>query len=180
MVCVFLLFLLTRRDVVLCLGSFFSRDDTDKMEELKPEDQDGDLKVPLEEEEEKEPYPTPDTPVGDDDNDDDNLPEVPVGPRPQRLSDLSIKEKTPPIPEGSAFFIFSHTNPVRVACHKLINHHIFTNLILVFIMLSSVSLAAEDPIRNFSARNIVCLLQQSYRKITFDSIKIIFTSMKVI
>uniref|UniRef100_A0A674E704 Voltage-dependent L-type calcium channel subunit alpha n=1 Tax=Salmo trutta TaxID=8032 RepID=A0A674E704_SALTR len=92
---------------------------------------------------------------GDDDNDDDNLPEVPVGPRPQRLSDLSIKEKTPPIPEGSAFFIFSNTNPVRVACHKLINHHIFTNLILVFIMLSSVSLAAEDPIRNFSARNII-------------------------
>ena len=44
---------------------------------------------------------------------------------------------------------------IRVFCHKLINHHIFTNLILVFIMLSSVSLAAEDPIRNFSARNIV-------------------------
>lgn len=44
---------------------------------------------------------------------------------------------------------------VRVFCHKLINHHIFTNLILVFIMLSSVSLAAEDPIRNLSARNIV-------------------------
>uniref|UniRef100_A0A665U6B8 Voltage-dependent L-type calcium channel subunit alpha n=1 Tax=Echeneis naucrates TaxID=173247 RepID=A0A665U6B8_ECHNA len=43
----------------------------------------------------------------------------------------------------------------RVFCHKLINHQIFTNLILVFIMLSSVSLAAEDPIRNFSARNII-------------------------
>ncbi|CAB1336266.1 unnamed protein product [Coregonus sp. 'balchen'] len=55
-----------------------ARDDTDKMEELKPEGQDGDLKVPLEEEEGKEPYPTPDTPVGDDDNDDDNLPEVPI------------------------------------------------------------------------------------------------------
>ncbi|KAG7273279.1 hypothetical protein CRUP_009707 [Coryphaenoides rupestris] len=38
---------------------------------------------------------------------------------------------------------------------ELINHHIFTNLILVFIMLSSVSLAAEDPIRNLSARNII-------------------------
>uniref|UniRef100_A0A6Q2ZR37 Voltage-dependent L-type calcium channel subunit alpha n=1 Tax=Esox lucius TaxID=8010 RepID=A0A6Q2ZR37_ESOLU len=94
--------------------------------------------------------------VGDDDDDaDDQLPEVPAVPRPQRLSNFSIKEKTPPIPEGSAFFIFSSTNPVRVACHKLINHHIFTNLILVFIMLSSVSLAAEDPIRNFSARNII-------------------------
>uniref|UniRef100_A0A669BPG4 Voltage-dependent L-type calcium channel subunit alpha n=1 Tax=Oreochromis niloticus TaxID=8128 RepID=A0A669BPG4_ORENI len=84
-----------------------------------------------------------------------SLPEVPSGPRPQRLSELTIKEKIPPIPEGSAFFIFSSTNPFRVFCHKLINHQIFTNLILVFIMLSSVSLAAEDPIRNFSARNII-------------------------
>uniref|UniRef100_A0A4W5NIP5 Voltage-dependent L-type calcium channel subunit alpha n=1 Tax=Hucho hucho TaxID=62062 RepID=A0A4W5NIP5_9TELE len=103
-------------------------------------------------EEEKEPYPTPDTPGKLFCSE---LPEVPIGPRPQRLSDLSVKEKTPPIPEGSAFFIFSNTNLVRVACHKLTNHHIFTNLILVFIMLSSVSLAAEDPIRNFSARNII-------------------------
>uniref|UniRef100_A0A8C7Z4D2 Voltage-dependent L-type calcium channel subunit alpha n=1 Tax=Oryzias sinensis TaxID=183150 RepID=A0A8C7Z4D2_9TELE len=81
-------------------------------------------------------------------------PDVPSGPRPV-ISDLVKKEKITPIPEGSAFFIFSNTNPVRVFCHKLINHHIFTNLILVFIMLSSVSLAAEDPIRNLSARNIV-------------------------
>ncbi|XP_069393099.1 calcium channel, voltage-dependent, L type, alpha 1D subunit, a isoform X17 [Paralichthys olivaceus] len=94
----------------------------------------------------------------EEDNDDaaaeEEDPEVPSGPRPV-ISDLVKKEKITPIPEGSAFFIFSTTNPVRVFCHKLINHHIFTNLILVFIMLSSVSLAAEDPIRNFSARNIV-------------------------
>ncbi|XP_062258130.1 calcium channel, voltage-dependent, L type, alpha 1D subunit, a [Platichthys flesus] len=94
----------------------------------------------------------------EEDNDDtaaeEEDPEVPSGPRPV-LSDLVKKEKITPIPEGSAFFIFSTTNPVRVFCHKLINHHIFTNLILVFIMLSSVSLAAEDPIRNFSARNII-------------------------
>ncbi|CAB1354124.1 unnamed protein product, partial [Coregonus sp. 'balchen'] len=81
-------------------------------------------------------------------------PEVPAGPRPA-ISELVKKEKITPIPDGSAFFIFSKTNPIRVGCHKLINHHIFTNLILVFIMLSSVSLAAEDPIRNFSARNII-------------------------
>uniref|UniRef100_A0A8C5CD05 Voltage-dependent L-type calcium channel subunit alpha n=1 Tax=Gadus morhua TaxID=8049 RepID=A0A8C5CD05_GADMO len=81
-------------------------------------------------------------------------PEVPSGPRPP-ISELVKKEKITPIPEGSAFFIFSNTNPIRVGCHKLINHHIFTNLILVFIMLSSASLAAEDPIRNFSARNII-------------------------
>uniref|UniRef100_A0A3Q0QZ65 Voltage-dependent L-type calcium channel subunit alpha n=1 Tax=Amphilophus citrinellus TaxID=61819 RepID=A0A3Q0QZ65_AMPCI len=94
-------------------------------------------------------------PVCDDGTDNEDLPDVPSGPRPQRLSELTIKEKVPPIPEGSAFFIFSSTNPFRVFCHKLINHQIFTNLILVFIMLSSVSLAAEDPIRNFSARNII-------------------------
>uniref|UniRef100_A0A8C4F239 Voltage-dependent L-type calcium channel subunit alpha n=1 Tax=Dicentrarchus labrax TaxID=13489 RepID=A0A8C4F239_DICLA len=81
-------------------------------------------------------------------------PEVPSGPRPV-ISELVKKEKITPIPEGSAFFIFSSTNPFRVFCHRLINHHIFTNLILVFIMLSSASLAAEDPIRNFSARNII-------------------------
>uniref|UniRef100_A0A8C5I3X4 Voltage-dependent L-type calcium channel subunit alpha n=1 Tax=Gouania willdenowi TaxID=441366 RepID=A0A8C5I3X4_GOUWI len=94
----------------------------------------------------------------EEDNDDtageEEDPEVPSGPRPA-ISELVKKEKIIPIPEGSAFFIFSNTNPFRVFCHKLINHHIFTNLILVFIMLSSVSLAAEDPIRNFSARNIV-------------------------
>uniref|UniRef100_A0A669AWK2 Voltage-dependent L-type calcium channel subunit alpha n=1 Tax=Oreochromis niloticus TaxID=8128 RepID=A0A669AWK2_ORENI len=105
--------------------------------------------------ENKELYPSSDSPVCDDGTDNDELPEVPSGPRPQRLSELTIKEKIPPIPEGSAFFIFSSTNPFRVFCHKLINHQIFTNLILVFIMLSSVSLAAEDPIRNFSARNII-------------------------
>uniref|UniRef100_UPI0037E9A94A voltage-dependent L-type calcium channel subunit alpha-1D n=1 Tax=Semicossyphus pulcher TaxID=241346 RepID=UPI0037E9A94A len=91
----------------------------------------------------------------DNDNDNDNFKDVMPGPRRQRLSELTIKEKTPPIPVGSAFFIFSSTNPFRVFCHKLINHQIFTNLILIFIMLSSVSLAAEDPIRNFSARNII-------------------------
>uniref|UniRef100_A0A3Q4A9Q4 Voltage-dependent L-type calcium channel subunit alpha n=1 Tax=Mola mola TaxID=94237 RepID=A0A3Q4A9Q4_MOLML len=105
--------------------------------------------------EDKELYPAIDLPVCDNDNNNDDLPEVPLGPRPQRLSDLTMKDKTPPIPVGSAFFIFSSTNPFRVFCHKLINHQIFTNLILVFIMLSSVSLAAEDPIRNFSARNII-------------------------
>ncbi|KAL1021394.1 hypothetical protein UPYG_G00012740 [Umbra pygmaea] len=133
-----------------------SRSDIEKTEELRSVGQDGDSKVPLEEQGVVQNEPYTNTAVGNDDDDDNyDLPEVPAGPRPHRLSDFSIKEKTPPIPEGSAFFLFSSTNPVRVACHKLTNHHIFTNLILVFIMLSSVSLAAEDPIRNFSARNII-------------------------
>ncbi|XP_060736720.1 voltage-dependent L-type calcium channel subunit alpha-1D isoform X12 [Tachysurus vachellii] len=81
--------------------------------------------------------------------------DVPSEPRPQKLSEFTLKEKIPPIPEGSAFFIFSHTNPFRMGCYRLINHQIFTNITLVFIMLSSFSLAAEDPIRNLSARNII-------------------------
>uniref|UniRef100_A0A8D2NF75 Voltage-dependent L-type calcium channel subunit alpha n=1 Tax=Zonotrichia albicollis TaxID=44394 RepID=A0A8D2NF75_ZONAL len=104
-------------------------------------------------EEDKDPYPPCDVPVGEDEEEEEDEPEVPAGPRPRRISELNMKEKITPIPEGSAFFIFSSTNPIRVGCHRLINHHIFTNLILVFIMLSSVSLAAEDPIRSHSFRN---------------------------
>ncbi|KAG8554629.1 hypothetical protein GDO81_003850 [Engystomops pustulosus] len=70
-----------------------------------------------------------------------------------KLAEFAPKEKVLPIPEGSAFFILSNTNPLRVGCHRLIHHHIFTNLILVFIILSSISLAAEDPIRAHSFRN---------------------------
>lgn len=43
----------------------------------------------------------------------------------------------------------------RVLCHKIVNHNIFTNLILFFILLSSISLAAEDPVKNDSFRNQV-------------------------
>ncbi|XP_024914927.1 voltage-dependent L-type calcium channel subunit alpha-1F [Cynoglossus semilaevis] len=44
---------------------------------------------------------------------------------------------------------------LRVACHNLIHHHYFTNFILIFIIFSSISLAAEDPIKSHSFRNIV-------------------------
>ncbi|KYO29798.1 hypothetical protein Y1Q_0023159 [Alligator mississippiensis] len=104
------------------------------------------------EDEDKDPYPPCDVP-GEEEEEEEEEPEVPAGPRPRRISELNMKEKITPIPEGSAFFIFSSTNPIRVGCHRLINHHIFTNLILVFIMLSSISLAAEDPIRSHSFRN---------------------------
>lgn len=43
----------------------------------------------------------------------------------------------------------------RVLCHKIVNHNIFTNLILFFILLSSISLAAEDPVQSDSFRNTV-------------------------
>uniref|UniRef100_A0A3Q2D7H6 Voltage-dependent L-type calcium channel subunit alpha n=1 Tax=Cyprinodon variegatus TaxID=28743 RepID=A0A3Q2D7H6_CYPVA len=65
------------------------------------------------------------------------------------------KEKIVPIPDGSSFFLLGKKNCLRVACHNLIHHHYFTNFILIFIILSSISLAAEDPIKSHSFRNIV-------------------------
>ncbi|XP_014798715.1 PREDICTED: voltage-dependent L-type calcium channel subunit alpha-1D isoform X2 [Calidris pugnax] len=136
----------------------------ESLENKKSDKSEGDQKKPKDskvtiteygegEDEDKDPYPPCDVPVGEDEEEEEDEPEVPAGPRPRRISELNMKEKITPIPEGSAFFIFSSTNPIRVGCHRLINHHIFTNLILVFIMLSSVSLAAEDPIRSHSFRN---------------------------
>uniref|UniRef100_A0A8C3EX61 Voltage-dependent L-type calcium channel subunit alpha n=1 Tax=Corvus moneduloides TaxID=1196302 RepID=A0A8C3EX61_CORMO len=50
----------------------------------------------------------------------------------------------------------SHVLVFRVHCHRIVNDNIFTNLILFFILLSSISLAAEDPVRHLSFRNQVC------------------------
>ncbi|XP_035282347.1 voltage-dependent L-type calcium channel subunit alpha-1C isoform X16 [Anguilla anguilla] len=101
------------------------------------------------ENEEKNPYPANDFPGEEEDEE----PEMPVGPRPRPLSDIQLKEKAIPMPEARAFFVFTHTNKFRVLCHKIVNHNIFTNLILFFILLSSISLAAEDPVKNDSFRN---------------------------
>ena len=43
----------------------------------------------------------------------------------------------------------------RKLCHRIINATTFTNIILLFILLSSISLAAEDPIDPMSFRNQV-------------------------
>ncbi|XP_068020802.1 voltage-dependent L-type calcium channel subunit alpha-1S isoform X3 [Melanerpes formicivorus] len=99
----------------------------------------------------KDPYPSADFP-GDDEEDE---PEIPLSPRPRPLAELQLKEKAVPMPEASSFFIFSPTNKFRMLCHRIINATWFTNFILLFILLSSISLAAEDPIRAESFRNQV-------------------------
>ncbi|XP_067387893.1 voltage-dependent L-type calcium channel subunit alpha-1S isoform X2 [Emydura macquarii macquarii] len=99
----------------------------------------------------KDPYPSADFP-GDDEEDE---PEIPLSPRPRPLAELQLKEKAVPMPEASSFFIFSPTNKIRVLCHRIVNATWFTNFILLFILLSSISLAAEDPIRAESFRNEV-------------------------
>lgn len=52
------------------------------------------------------------------------------------------------------FFLFPPER-FRKLCFRIINHTKFTNLILLFILLSSISLAAEDPIDPKSFRNKV-------------------------
>ncbi|KAM8981856.1 voltage-dependent L-type calcium channel subunit alpha-1C isoform 5-T5 [Sarcophilus harrisii] len=101
------------------------------------------------ENEEKGSYPNPE--AGGEEEEEE--PEMPVGPRPRPLSELHLKEKAVPMPEASAFFIFGHNNRFRLQCHRIVNNNVFTNLILFFILLSSISLAAEDPVRHNSFRN---------------------------
>uniref|UniRef100_A0A8D2LWF0 Voltage-dependent L-type calcium channel subunit alpha n=1 Tax=Varanus komodoensis TaxID=61221 RepID=A0A8D2LWF0_VARKO len=91
----------------------------------------------LNENEEKNPYPTTETP----------------GLKPEKPE---ISKNRRPMKED---FIVSFSQQClidmmfRVHCHRIVNDNIFTNLILFFILLSSISLAAEDPVRHYSVRN---------------------------
>ncbi|KFO30595.1 Voltage-dependent L-type calcium channel subunit alpha-1C [Fukomys damarensis] len=142
------------------------------------------------ENEDKSPYPNPDAAVlvyvsgvtkdvnscyreGEDDEEE---PEMPVGPRPLPLSELHLKEKAVPMPEASAFFIFSPNNRFRLQCHRIVNDTIFTNLILFFILLSSISLAAEDPVQHTSFRNHILF----YFDIVFTTIFTIEIALKIL
>nr|XP_028684943.1 voltage-dependent L-type calcium channel subunit alpha-1C isoform X5 [Macaca mulatta] len=123
------------------------------------------------ENEDKSPYPNPET-TGEEDEEE---PEMPVGPRPRPLSELHLKEKAVPMPEASAFFVFSSNNRFRLQCHRIVNDTIFTNLILFFILLSSISLAAEDPVQHTSFRNHILF----YFDIVFTTIFTIEIALKM-
>uniref|UniRef100_A0A8C5ACV1 Voltage-dependent L-type calcium channel subunit alpha n=1 Tax=Gadus morhua TaxID=8049 RepID=A0A8C5ACV1_GADMO len=110
----------------------------------------------------KDPFPPADFP-GDDEEED---PDIPESPRPRPMADLQLKEEAVPMPEASSFFIFGPQNKFRKLCHRIINATTFTNIILLFILLSSISLAAEDPIDPMSFRNQVL----AYADIVFTSV----------
>uniref|UniRef100_A0A673HKL4 Voltage-dependent L-type calcium channel subunit alpha n=1 Tax=Sinocyclocheilus rhinocerous TaxID=307959 RepID=A0A673HKL4_9TELE len=110
----------------------------------------------------KDPFPPADFP-GDDEEEE---PEIPISPRPRPMADLQLKETVVPMPEASSFFIFGPQNKFRKLCHRIINHTTFTNIILLFILLSSISLAAEDPIDPHSFRNKVL----AYADIVFTTV----------
>ncbi|CAH1264655.1 CACNA1C [Branchiostoma lanceolatum] len=112
----------------------------------------------------------------EDDDDEEGLKPTPVGARPRRMSEVYIPDEKLPIPEYSAFFIFSHTNLLRKLCHKIITHPVFTNLILAFILISSAALAAEDPLKAESPRNKIL----GYMDYVFTSAFTIEIILKVI
>ncbi|XP_048065164.1 voltage-dependent R-type calcium channel subunit alpha-1E isoform X4 [Megalobrama amblycephala] len=68
------------------------------------------------------------------------------------------EEETPDAPKAPppvSMFIFKPNNPVRRACHYIVNLRYFEMSILLVITASSIALAAEDPVNTHSDRNKV-------------------------
>ncbi|XP_043095535.1 calcium channel, voltage-dependent, N type, alpha 1B subunit, a isoform X6 [Puntigrus tetrazona] len=72
----------------------------------------------------------------------------------KNLEDLNQSNPRPILP-FSSMFIFSQTNPVRRLCHYIVSLRYFEMCILVVIAMSSIALAAEDPVHANSPRNDV-------------------------
>ncbi|KAG7279266.1 hypothetical protein CRUP_033202 [Coryphaenoides rupestris] len=53
----------------------------------------------------------------------------------------------------SSMFVFGQTNPVRRLCHYVVNLRYFEMCILMVITMSSIALAAEDPVQANAPRN---------------------------
>ncbi|XP_064107830.1 muscle calcium channel subunit alpha-1-like isoform X37 [Macrobrachium nipponense] len=113
--------------------------------------------------------------MGEDEEGEEDGEDRPVGARPRRMSQDSTARKIKPLPPFSSFFIFSHTNRFRVFCHWVCNHSLFSNIILVCILISSGMLAAEDPLRSDSQRNTIL----NYFDIFFTSVFTVEICLKV-
>uniref|UniRef100_A0A8C4QZD7 Calcium voltage-gated channel subunit alpha1 B n=1 Tax=Eptatretus burgeri TaxID=7764 RepID=A0A8C4QZD7_EPTBU len=75
---------------------------------------------------------------------------------PDKLEQISSDQKCSKlILPFSSMFIFGSNNPVRRACHFVVNLRYFEMCILAVIGMSSIALAAEDPVKSESTRNQV-------------------------
>lgn len=74
---------------------------------------------------------------------------------PSRVSDLGPSQKIKPIPKARSLFLFTYDNRFRRACHYISNHRYFSNALLGCILVSSILLAAEDPVNYKSTTNDV-------------------------
>ncbi|XP_070193049.1 muscle calcium channel subunit alpha-1-like isoform X2 [Littorina saxatilis] len=121
------------------------RDEEDHNEETDEEEEGG-------EEDEEEDEEEEDDEEGEGGEDDEDTQSTA---RPRRMSELHISSKSKPIPQASSLFVFSPTNKFRMLCHKTCNHSYFSNVVLACILISSAMLAAEDPLRSESPRNLI-------------------------
>uniref|UniRef100_A0AAY4EIK8 Voltage-dependent N-type calcium channel subunit alpha n=1 Tax=Denticeps clupeoides TaxID=299321 RepID=A0AAY4EIK8_9TELE len=81
---------------------------------------------------------------------------VPINQEKRNLDDSNSNQTSPrPILPYSSMFVFSQTNPVRRLCHYIVSLRYFEMSILVVIVMSSIALAAEDPVQANSPRNNV-------------------------
>ncbi|XP_055541645.1 voltage-dependent calcium channel type A subunit alpha-1-like isoform X13 [Wyeomyia smithii] len=67
--------------------------------------------------------------------------------------DDDIPDGPKPMLPYSSMFVLSPTNPIRCAAHWVVNLRYFDFFIMVVISLSSIALAAEDPVDEESDRN---------------------------
>ncbi len=66
-----------------------------------------------------------------------------------------LANQAPPVLPYSSMFIFSSTNAFRCAIHAVVTFPLFDVAIMLVIIASSISLAAEDPVNELSERNIM-------------------------
>ncbi|XP_024115896.1 calcium channel, voltage-dependent, N type, alpha 1B subunit, a isoform X2 [Oryzias melastigma] len=75
------------------------------------------------------------------------------------MTEKTLEDSCPtgpkPILPYSSMFIFGQTNPVRRLCHYIVTLRYFEMSILVVIAMSSIALAAEDPVWANAPRNNV-------------------------
>ncbi|XP_023575892.1 voltage-dependent P/Q-type calcium channel subunit alpha-1A [Octodon degus] len=69
--------------------------------------------------------------------------------------DAAGEDGPKPMPPYSSMFILSTTNPLRRLCHYILNLRYFEMCILMVIAMSSIALAAEDPVQPNAPRNNV-------------------------
>ena len=88
-------------------------------------------------------------------------------------------EQTPankPILPYSSMFCFGSDNRFRLAVHAVVTFPFFDTLIMIIIVLSSIALAAEDPVEEKSARNRIL----TYFDYIFTSIFAVEMVLKVV
>ncbi|XP_035234725.1 calcium channel, voltage-dependent, N type, alpha 1B subunit, a isoform X6 [Anguilla anguilla] len=79
---------------------------------------------------------------------------LPMNEEKKNLDDLTQNGPRPILPYSS-MFVFGQTNPVRRLCHYMVSLRYFEMCILVVIAMSSIALAAEDPVQANAPRNNV-------------------------